>query len=39
MLTWLKYAATIGDPSYLKITERPVPKFQNLKRPPFKLAE
>lgn len=33
MLYWVKYAATIGDESYLEITGKPVPKFANLKRP------
>ncbi len=35
MLTWLKYAATLGDSTYLKITGRPLPKYKNLKRPLF----
>lgn len=36
MLFWIKYAATIGDLSYLKITELPMPKLQGLQpRPPF----
>lgn len=32
---WLRYAATIGDTSYLKITGGPVPPIPQLKRPPF----
>lgn len=35
MLAWLKYAATIGDSSYLKISGRPVRPAPNMKRPPF----
>lgn len=39
VLAWLRYAATIGDLSYLKITDSPLQPFQkpfqNLKRPPF----
>ena len=35
MLSWLRYAATIGDKSYLKISDRELPPFPNLKRPPF----
>lgn len=36
MLTWLKYAATIGDDSYIKITGNTVRPFQGLTRPtPF----
>ncbi|MDH5387148.1 MAG: hypothetical protein OEY06_01720 [Gammaproteobacteria bacterium] len=36
MLTWLKYAATIGDNSYLKISGDTLPPFQGLTRPvPF----
>lgn len=39
MLTWLKYAATIGDKSYLKISWRLQP-FPNIKRPsPFHPVE
>jgi hypothetical protein len=33
MLSWVKYAATIGDDSYLKLTEREVPRMSGLKRP------
>ncbi len=39
MLGWLKYAATIGDPSYLKISGKTLSPWKNLKRPalfPFK---
>jgi len=32
MLTWLKYAATIGDESYRKITDKPVPRLVDLNR-------
>ncbi len=39
MLTWLKYAATIGDLSYSKITGLPVPKLEDLKRPSFQFVE
>lgn len=36
MLTWLKYAATIGDSSYLTISGATLPPFQGLTRPaPF----
>lgn len=36
MLAWLKYAAMIGDLSYLKISDRTLQPFQNMKRPtPF----
>ncbi len=36
MLTWLKYAATIGDNSYLKISGTTLQPFQGLTRPtPF----
>ena len=36
MLTWLKYAATIGDNSYLKISGATLQPFQGLTRPtPF----
>ena len=38
MLAWLKYAAMIGDLSYLKISDRTLQPFQNMKRPtPFHL--
>lgn len=37
MLGWLRYAATIGDPSHLKISGRPVLPFPSLERPPFKV--
>jgi hypothetical protein len=33
MFAWLKYAATIGDLSYLKISGCPLPSFADLKRP------
>lgn len=37
MLAWLRYAATIGDSSYLKISGRILPPFPNIKRPqPFR---
>ena len=40
MLCWLKYAAAIGDLSYLKISEQPVSKLQGLpNRPPFQPAD
>lgn len=40
MLAWLKYAATIGDLSYLKISGGTLQPFQNVKRPsPFHLVE
>ena len=32
---WLRYAATIGDKSYLKLTDREVLPIPQLKRPPF----
>ena len=36
MLAWLKYAATIGDLSYLKITGQKLAPWDNIKRPvPF----
>jgi len=36
MLAWLKYAATIGDISYLKISGLVLQPFSNIKRPsPF----
>ena len=35
MLNWLKYAATIGDASYLTISDRHIITLQDLKRPPF----
>ncbi len=36
MFAWLKYAATIGDTSYLKISATPLQPFLNVKRPsPF----
>ena len=39
MLAWLKYAATIGDLSYLKISDCTLQPFQNLKRPsPFHIT-
>ena len=36
MLVWLKYAATIGDTSYLGISGKPLNPYQNLKRPKYK---
>lgn len=37
ILAWMMYAETIGDKSYLMITDgAPVPPFQNIKRPPFR---
>jgi hypothetical protein len=40
MLAWLKYAATIGDLSYLKISNCILQPFQNVKRPsPFHPVE
>ncbi len=33
---WLCYAATIGDPSYLRLAGRTIPGLPNLKRPPFR---
>lgn len=36
MQHWLRYAATIGDTSYLAITGMTLPPLANLKRPPFK---
>ena len=37
MLAWVKYAATIGDQSYLKITGETLSPWNNIKRPhPFK---
>lgn len=35
MQHWLRYAATIGDKSYLAITGMTMPPIPNLKRPPF----
>lgn len=35
MLAWLKYAATIGDNSYLAVAGRPVHPVPGLDRPPF----
>lgn len=35
MQFWLRYAATIGDASYLKIAGRSLPPLPQLKRPPF----
>lgn len=35
MLAWLKYAATIGDKSYLNISSGILQPFQGLKRPPI----
>ncbi len=32
---WLRYAATIGDSSYLEISGKTVPPLPQLKRPPF----
>ena len=40
MLTWLIYAATIGDESYLKISDKTLEPYPNLKRPvPFLPAD
>jgi hypothetical protein len=40
MLSWLIYAATIGDVSYLKISGMTLQPFQKLKRPsPFHAVE
>ena len=36
MQYWLRYAATIGDISYLKVAGRTMPPVPQLKRPPFK---
>jgi hypothetical protein len=36
MLFWLRYAATIGDMSYLTISGKTVSPLPNLKRPPFR---
>lgn len=39
MLFWLRYAATIGDTSYLNITGQPVRKLEKMHpRPPFQPA-
>lgn len=35
MRYWLRYAATIGDISYLKITGCTLPPIPELNRPPF----
>jgi hypothetical protein len=35
MKYWLRYAATIGDMSYLKLAGGHLPPIPNLKRPPF----
>lgn len=36
MFAWLSYAAMIGDPSYLKISDTPLPTTSNIIRPePF----
>ena len=35
MRYWLRYAATIGDASYLKIAGGTLPSLPRLKRPPF----
>lgn len=39
MLVWLRYAATIGDLSYLRISGRPLTPFPGLERPPFRPLE
>lgn len=40
MLAWLKYAATIGDLSYLKISDQPLHPIQDVKRAsPFQPVE
>lgn len=36
MQFWLRYAATIGDTSYLAITGMDMPPLPNIKRPPFR---
>lgn len=36
MQYWLRYAATIGDSSYLAIAGSTLPDIPNLKRPPFR---
>lgn len=36
MQFWLRYAATIGDTSYLAIAGMAMAPIQNIKRPPFK---
>lgn len=36
MWHWLRYAATIGDLSYLKVASKTLPPIPQLKRPPFK---
>lgn len=36
MQYWLRYAATIGDKSYLAIAGMPLPPIPGLKRPPFR---
>ncbi|MHB8743210.1 MAG: zinc ribbon-containing protein [Sulfuricaulis sp.] len=38
MQFWLRYAATIGDMSYLRIAGGTLPPIPNLKRPPFTTA-
>jgi len=38
VLFWLKYAATIEDNSYLKITEKTLPKFYNLDMPRYQMG-
>ena len=35
MVTWLMYAATIGDLSYLKISGEKIQPSKNLNRPKF----
>jgi len=36
MIAWLKYAATINDLSYKKITDQDIRQLSDLNRPPFK---
>lgn len=38
MQYWLRYAATIGDISYLKIAGGTLPSIPQMKRPPFTIA-
>jgi len=35
MFTWLRYAATIGDTSYLSVCTGNMPKFDNINRKPY----
>jgi len=36
MQYWLRYAASIGDMSYLTITDMTISPYPGFKRPPFK---